>query len=83
MADAAFMASDRLFTMPSVPGITGTPAWSDARRVALHLGPALAAVGLALSLIPLPPARTLGLVLAVGLLTALVLGFAHSGRRSS
>ena len=61
----------------------GTPAWSDARRVALHLGPALAAVGLALSLIPLPPARTLGLVLAVGLLTALVLGFAHSGRRSS
>jgi hypothetical protein len=61
----------------------GTAAWSDARRVALHLGPALAAVGLGLALIPLPPARTLGMILAVGLLTALVLGVAHSGRRSS
>lgn len=61
----------------------GSASWLDARRVALHLGPALAAVGLGLSLIPLPPARTLGLILAVGLLTALVLGFAHSGWRVS
>ncbi|MBN1769715.1 MAG: hypothetical protein JXB32_00520 [Deltaproteobacteria bacterium] len=61
----------------------GSRSWSDARRVALHLGPALAAVGLGLSLIPLPPARTLGLVLAVGLLAALVLGVVHSGRRDS
>lgn len=61
----------------------GSSSWSDARRVALHIGPALAAVGLGLSLIPLPPARTLGLILAVGLLTALVLGLAHSGRRDS
>ena len=66
-----------------LPGATVWQArpWSDARRVALHLGPALAAVGLGLSLIPLPPARTLGLLLAAATLAALVLGWAHSGRR--
>ena len=61
----------------------GSRSWADARRVALHLGPALAAVGLGLSLVPLPPARTLGLTLAVGLLAALALGLAHAGRRPS
>jgi hypothetical protein len=53
-----------------------------ARRVALHLGPALAAACLALSLIPLPPARTMGLVLAASILAAAGLGAAHAGRGS-
>jgi hypothetical protein len=50
--------------------------------VALHLGPALAAACLALSLIPLPPARTMGLVLAASILAAAGLGAAHAGRGS-
>jgi hypothetical protein len=69
-----------LLLLPGAPEWQARP-WSDARRVALHLGPALAAVGLGLSLIPLPPARTLGLLLAASTLGALVLGWAHSGRR--
>jgi len=69
-----------LLILPGM-GARNATAWQDGRRTALHLGPALAAVGLALSLIPLPPARTLGLVLAVGFLASLVLGWVYSGRR--
>ncbi|MBI5500117.1 MAG: hypothetical protein HY907_07720 [Deltaproteobacteria bacterium] len=59
----------------------GAASWWDARRTAWIAGPVLAAIGFALTLIPLPPARTLGLCLAASCLAALGLGWAHAGRR--
>ncbi|MBI5489671.1 MAG: hypothetical protein HY905_20225 [Deltaproteobacteria bacterium] len=68
-----------LLLLPSTVG--GAAPWWDARRTAWIVGPVLAAIGFALTLIPLPPARTLGLCLAVSCLAALALGWAHAGRR--
>jgi hypothetical protein len=70
-----------LLLMPATSCEPSSAPCRDGRRTALHLGPALAAVGLGLSLIPLPPARTIGLVLAVACLAATILGWVHSGRR--
>ena len=71
-----------LLLLPS-PGDweAGSASWWDARRTAWNVGPVLAVIGFALTLIPLPPARTLGLCLAVTCLAALALGWAHAGRR--
>jgi hypothetical protein len=53
----------------------------DAGRVVLFLGPALAAAGACLAIVPLPPARTLGFLVAAAVLAALILGWCYAGRR--